>query len=264
MTTLPTVDLNNNPALLRDDWLPTDTQFDELNDLAATHRALLEELNELARQRAALKGQFEREDEAQQAALLDAHREGVDQPKLPKRTPPSKREEVLEASREQSRLKIGVLEDLVARIVARVQEREGEWCEVLGGEEREAAQRVEDLRRELEEAIATSQATPKLRMWVERTARNRPGMHLQWSALANPPTTDLLKIANEGRTRGNSIPSMALTKQEVQDAGGEVTPDDYADETLDYSSEAYLSQLDEALREHAMKRLAGGSAPGGM
>jgi hypothetical protein len=119
------------------------------------------------------------------------------------------------------------------------------------------------LRAELARAEADAMQTPKLRMWIERTAKNRPGYHVHWSALANPPTTDLLKIANEGVNRATSIPSSALRQEEATETEAQ-TPDDYADETLDYSSEAYLSQLDEALRDHAIKRLAGENAPGGM
>ena len=43
MTTLPTVSLDHNPAVLRKDWLPPDTQFDDLNEAAAAHQALLAE-----------------------------------------------------------------------------------------------------------------------------------------------------------------------------------------------------------------------------
>jgi hypothetical protein len=264
MTTLPTVALNDNPAVLDHTWLPHDTQFEELNDLAVAHRALIEELNELSRERARLRGKHEQEDQDREQAVIQAHRAGESEPP-DKRTASAKREASLEASREQSRLKVKILEDLVARIVATIQEREREWMQSILEDEHRARQRVSDLRAELAKAEQVFEQTPKLRMWIERTALNRPGRHIQWRYLATPPTTDLLKIANEGRSPANSIPSPALTKEATTPLNDrDPKPEDYADETLDYSSEAYLSQLDEALRNHAKKRLAGESAPGAL
>ena len=152
-----------------------------------------------------------------------------------------------------------ILEDLVARIVATVQEHAGEWCDAVLADEHEARQRVAQSREELARVEQDAARTPKLRHWIERTARIRPGYHVHWGALANPPSTDLLKIANQGRSRANSIPSAELAKQEVQETN-EVP--DYEDETLDYSSVSYLNQMDEALRQHAESAI-GESATGG-
>jgi hypothetical protein len=268
MTTLPTVSLDHNPAVLDATWLPNDSPFDELTDLAVAHVALLEELNEQARQRAALRGKFSHEDELREAQVVQAHRRGMDEPP-DRRTPQHKRDEQMQRLVDQTRMKMHVLEDLVARIVSVIQNHENEWVQSMLEEEHGTRQRVLDLRAELAEAERLAAETPKLRMWIERTAKNQPGRHLQWRYLANPPTTDLLKIANEGRSRANSIPSQHMS-QDLARTGGTVVddhdpkPEDYADETVDYSSHTYLSQLDEALRDHATKRLAGESAPGAL
>ncbi len=65
---------DQNPAVRREDWLPFDTQFEELNELHERHVALLRELYALGNQRLALERHFEAEDDAQTDALREAHR----------------------------------------------------------------------------------------------------------------------------------------------------------------------------------------------
>ena len=122
------------------------------------------------------------------------------------------------------------------------------------------------MKSQLAEAEEVASRTPDLRVWLERTAKNRPGFHLQWSWFENKPTTDLLEIANEGRNRFNSAPSYARIAEEQ---GGDATkeardPGDFEDETLDYTSDTYINQLDEQLQAHARKRRVGSATPGGM
>jgi len=275
MTTLPAVALEenpilaNNPAVLRPDWLPADGPFDDLTDAHAAHVVLLQEIEDLQRQRGQLVGKFEQEDEDYQRAQATAYLNGDDPKRLPKRTPQDKRDEQITAVWEQLLSKARVFGELVTRIIRTVKEHEREWCSAIAGDEHAARRRVEQLRQELAAAEAFATTTPKLRLWIERTAKDRPGYHLHWGALANPPTTDLLKIANEGRSAANSIPSQALAAEQTHDPDQEVERvnqvPDYDDEVaVDYSSPEYLATLDRSLREHVKKRRVGSAAPGGM
>lgn len=267
---MTTVDLEQNPAVVRRDWLPSSTPFDALNELHDEHIATLDDLKQVGAKYRALVAQYEAEDDRALEAQRAAYRNGDDSSKVPKRTPQATRDERLREVNERGQVVQQHLRDLIAEAVASIIEHEGEWCDVLRQDEYEARRRVEQLRRELAQAEAAAAQAPDLRTWIERTARNRPGYHLHWGWFEHKkPTTDLLKIANEGRTRFNSMPSQAL-KRQLESSGGGVAVDDnkgvpdYSDETVDYSSDEYINTLDEGLREHARKRRAGTSQPGGM
>jgi hypothetical protein len=264
---MSTVELEQNPAVVRRDWLPSNTPFDALNELHDEHVATLDDIRQITGEYHALLAVYQGEDDRALEAQREAYSAGTT-PKLPKRTPQATRDERLRELNERGSVVQQHLRDLVTEAVATIIAHEQEWGDVLRQEERVARQRVNELRQELAEAERIAARTPDLRTWIERTARNQPGGHLHWGWLEHQrPTTDLLPIANQGVNRGNSIPSQALRHQ--QESGGGVATDekgvpDYSDETMDYSSDSYLNQLDESLREHARNRRAGTTTPGGL
>jgi hypothetical protein len=277
MTTLPAIALEenpvlaSNPAVLRPDWLPSDSPFDDLTDAHAAHVALLQEIEDLQRQRGALIGKFEQEDEDYQRAQATAYLDGDDAKRLPRRTPQPKRDEQIRGVWEQLLSKSRVFGELVTRIIATVKEHEREWCSAIAGEEDAARRRVHTLRQELAAAEAFAATTPRLRLWIERTSKDRPGLHHYWGWYVNEvPTTDLLTVANQSLSRATTIPSPALIAAETAtDPEKEVERTSqvpgYDDEVaVDYGSPEYIATLDRNLREHAQKRRAGSAVPGGL
>jgi len=236
--------LANSPAVYKPEWLPPDTGFEELEELRQDHVALLTELRDLGRVRLELEWAYEQEDNDALARQRQAARDGKPEPKLPKRTAPEAREAALAELNERTRSRRAIFGDLVNDIVATIQDHRDEWCAQLGEGEAAAQAHVEDLRRQLAEAEAVAAAAPRLRMWVERTALNRSGWHVDWKSLSQPVAT-MLEIANRG---GN----FAAPPVPLPTAGGGVDPDthavpDYSDETIDYSSAEYQQALERTI-----------------
>ena len=286
MTPLPhtTVPMEpNRMVVMRTDWLPTESPFEELTELAEEHRATLEDLRKVNTEIRHLTTKYDKEDEQAVEAMRQAYLDGADDPKPPKRTPQMERDAKLLALKDKSHIVQESLQVLIEEIVQTIQEHEEEWCDVLRAGELEAQQKVLALREQLVIAEAEALRQPDMRDWVMRTAKNRAGWHIMWSWYMDKEKTtptDLLTIANSGRNRQNSQPSAALSAETTATTDVRPDPDDvragggvdrtttaipsYDDETLDYGSPDYLERLDAELRAHVAKQRTGTAAPGGM
>ena len=265
MTT--TVDLEQNPAVVRRDWVPDSTPWSVLNQLHDEHVQTLNDLSQISAEYHTLRAKYEMEDDQALEAQQRAYSNGDDATKLPKRTPQGTRTTRLNELMERGKVVQAHLRELVNRIVSTVIQHELDWTDELRQGEYRANEQVKELKAQLAEAQEVAEHTPDLRTWLERTAKNRTGDHLHFGWFSSKPTTDLLTISNEGRSKFNSIPSNALLAEEQ---GGGIDKEhpskttEYDDETLDYSSDEYIDQLDEQLRDHARKRRVGSATPGGM
>jgi hypothetical protein len=232
--------------------------------LTELHEDHVDTLNDLRRVSAdihAARAAYQQEDDRALEQARQAYSEGKDAP-TPKRTPQIKREEHLRTLEDRAQIVMESLRVLVAEIVQQVQLHEDEWSDQLRTTEAEAAQKVQELRRQLQAAEQEAEQAPDLRNWIQRTAKNLPGNHLHWGWFTSEkPTTDVLKITNEGRSLFNSRPSEALKEEMLQKQGGGLVdngdePTDPEDQTVDYTSESYINQLDDQLRDYVRNRQA--------
>ena len=263
--TIPRI-LEDSPAVVKEDWLPADTEFDALTELASEHRDTLADLRDISAQIHSLRARYQQEDDAALEAQRRAYATGED-PQIPKRTSNAAREKALQELTERGTIAQEHLREVASEVIATVQANIDHWSDVLRGHEAEAQAKVHDLRAQLAAVEAEAAQAPDLRVWLERTARGKPGQLVHWGWWQHEkPTTDLLTIANESRSKYNSQASAAL-RSELN--GGGMDPDvngvpDYSDEVGDYASPEYQATLERNLQRHVRDRRAGDAAPGAM
>lgn len=257
--------LEDSPVVVRKDWLPTDTDFDELNTLAHEHRETLEDLKDIGSAIIAQQRKYEQEDDRALEAARTAYANGED-PKPPKRTPQSQRENKLAELRDQGTVAQDYLRAVCSTIIQTVSDHLDEWSDVLKTHEQEARDRVTELRAQMEAAQQEADRAPSLRVFLERTAKGRanPGQMVHWGWWLNEqPTQDLLQIANTGVRQYTSA---ASTAPEPLDGGGvdtdtNATPD-YRDEVHDYTSPEYQAELERNLLKNVAQRRASEAGEG--
>lgn len=187
----------DNPALLREDWLPEETEWPELGDLRERHVRHLQGLNALAHERNELWELFEAEDERRAEALKTGYAAGEEPDDLPEVTPEPEREAQMAARAEKHRAALAAFEDFLNEAIDAIRRRSPEWLAGLDQEAAEATHKRQEAARLLAEAQADEERLRMLRMWVERTARDRSGWHVPFPALSHSPRT-LEEIVNEG------------------------------------------------------------------
>lgn len=258
--------LEDSPVVVKPNWLPTDTEFPQLNELHEEHIATLADLKDISAQIHTLTAKYELEDDQALEAQRQAYRVGTE-PKIPKRTPQQHRDKALQELTERGLVAQDHLREVASEVITTVQANLDHWSGVLRSHEEEARDKVQELRAQMEAAQAEADKAPDVRVWLERTAKGRSNpaqlLHFGWF-LHEKPTTDLLAITNEGRNRFNSQASAAL-RQEM--AGGGVDPDvnatpDFSDEVHDYSSPEYQEELERQLQKNVAQRRAGEAGDG--
>lgn len=258
--------LEDSPVVVKEDWLPADTEFDALNELATEHRETLADLRDISAQIHALRAKYQQEDDAALEAQRRAYATGEDA-QIPKRTANSAREKAMQELSERGLVAQEHLAEVASEVIATCQANLDAWSDTLRSHEREAQGRVAELRQQLQTVEAEAAQAPDLRVWLERTARGKPGQLVHWGWWQHEkPTQDLLQIANESRSKYNSIASAAL-RTELN--GGGVDTDTtgvptYEDEVADYSSPEYQATLERNLQRHVAQRRPGDNTPGGL
>ncbi len=172
-----------------------------LNQLHDEHVQTLNDLSQISAEYHTLRAKYEMEDDQALEAQQRAYSNGDDATKLPKRTPQGTRTTRLNELMERGKVVQAHLRELVNRIVSTVIQHELDWTDELRQGEYRANEQVKELKAQLAEAQEVAEHTPDLRTWLERTAKNRTGDHLHFGWFSSKPTTDLLTISNEGRSR---------------------------------------------------------------
>lgn len=121
--------LDNNPAMMRCDWLPP-TAWAELNDLRAEHIRLLDDLTRISDEGVAYRAKRE----AAEAKRDEALRAG----RKPPAENPAKREAELRELQARGRVAYQALAEHCAHVVAEVQGAEARWLADLDAQRTEA------------------------------------------------------------------------------------------------------------------------------
>ena len=188
--------LRENPALRQPDWLPEGI-WPELDELHDRHVKLLADLSVHLQRVGALRRKYDDEDEAREKALSEG-----DEP--PKVTTEAKRDVALSEAKASSAAAKRALAIFLAEAVALVQEKEADWLDECAGRDQAAEAKRIEAQRLLDEAKRDAWIAKRARMWVERTAKDRPMLHIAGPSLSEPltppqePVLDLEQMA--GRT----------------------------------------------------------------
>ena len=98
-TIIPSI-LEDAPAVVKDDWLPADSEFPELTELATEHRETLADLRDISSAIHALRAKYQAEDDAALEAQRRAYATG-EEPQIPKRTSNQTREKAMQELQER-------------------------------------------------------------------------------------------------------------------------------------------------------------------
>jgi hypothetical protein len=188
----------DEPAFSREDWLPERAEWPELAELRERHVALLRTRQALAHERADLRRRFEAEDEARKTALQDAYAAGEQAPTLPEKgTATEEREAARQEINDRLASANAAFKEFIDEAVETIRERAPDWMADLDTKAAAAESKRQEAARLLAEAEAAESQFSSLRRWVERTARDRTGMHIGYTVL-NAPSRPLLRVMNEG------------------------------------------------------------------
>src|SRR5690349_8036128 len=132
--------VEDHPALLRADWLPPEDVAPELAELRREHLRLLAARQEAADIAGATNTGYRREDEAHEAELAAALREGREPEQL-KRTPHQERVRAQTENVRRYNIANDVLVEFLASAVADISERAPELYTVLDGRAAESSEK---------------------------------------------------------------------------------------------------------------------------
>ena len=264
--------LPNSPAASKPGFLPHNSPFPELTELAEEYEATLQDIKNTTAEYCALKATYEREDDSVIEHYRTSFQNGDDEAKPPKRTPQNTREVNLQAILDRGQVVKEHLEALLEDMVSTCQEHYSDWTATLQAGEDEAKGKVRDLREQLAEAEAEAERAPSLRVWLERVATKPPSFWQTWywfEHTEETTPTDILTVSNLGRNPYNSQASAALKKEMQEREGGGLVddggdPTDPEDQSVDYSSQEYEESLSAEIRHHLQSRRSGEATPGGM
>lgn len=172
-------------------WLPANTGFEGLDDLAAEHRRILGGRGALASERRELLEGFEAEDAAHQDALRAGFRRGGGG-ELPEVTAPEDRRVAVASVVEREQAANDALDEFLAEAVELIEERADAWMATLAEATAGAEAARAEAARLLAEAAAEEQKMLILQGWVKRNAGldPRPSFRLNqtrfypWAAMA--------------------------------------------------------------------------------
>jgi len=178
----------SEPTLSREDWLPAESPWPELDELRERHVRLLHERQALAEQRGDLREGFEEEDQRRSDVMKAAYTAGEDPAtaELPEATPPEDREAAIAEINEKLKAINQALEDFLNEAIATIQAREGEWLIDLAARGQVASEKREEAARLLAEAAGVEDGLTRTMAWVERTARDRTRMHFPFADMRLP------------------------------------------------------------------------------
>jgi len=177
--------LEEHPALLRADWLPSPEDWPEFADDRAEHVRLLAVRQQAWDEACNLSAQFQAEDEVRAQAVKTALVEGRE-PDEPETTPPAQRED----ERREALLKWEQATDLLAefleRFCAEIKQRGQELYAALEAENGDAEKMRQEARRLLAKADRQAGEGVRKRGWLDRGTGRSFGGYVPFAALGVP------------------------------------------------------------------------------
>jgi hypothetical protein len=196
--------LENEPALLRADWLPPEEEAPELAELRKEHVRLLALRQKVWDEASANVEKFKAEDDARAEELRLAYREGRE-PNLGDGTPPEERREVTEAGVARIEAVTDALVEFLTEAIKEVRDRQHELYEKLNAKVAEAVALRAEAQRLLAEADAAVGNTHRMRSWLDRTTGNATiKWHLSWGETSAPAPPEEIDWA-EALAGGSSM-----------------------------------------------------------
>jgi hypothetical protein len=188
--------LRDNPALLRDDWLPPGTGWRDLEKLREEHVRLLRQKETAAEAARSIKLRIEAEDEQHAEALRSAFREGSSLENIPERVHGEEREAELRCARDRVTAAYEAFEEFVESAVALIREQSPVWLRDLEAQEAKAEEKREEARRLVAAADVAVGEIHRMRSWLGRNSDTRLGRLIHFSALTAPPPSREPDLAN--------------------------------------------------------------------
>jgi hypothetical protein len=177
--------LEENPALLRPDWMPPPEDWPEFADDRAEHVRLLAVRQQAWDEACALSARFQAEDEVRAQAVKTALVEGRE-PDEPETTPPAQRED----ERREALLKWEQATDLfvefLERLCAEIRQRGPELYAALEAENGDAEKMRQEALRLLAQADRQAGEGVRKRGWLDRGTGRSFGGYVPFAALGVP------------------------------------------------------------------------------
>jgi hypothetical protein len=175
--------VRENPAIRKPNWLP-EGLWPELDELRERHVQLLADSSSTGSRKDQLTKKYEREDEAQMQAL----QAGEDPPPS---TPMDQRQSELHDAKLAADAAHIAFCEAVSEMVAKVREKRRDWNNTFTRLETEAREKREEMARLQKEAEQKEWDANRLRLWLSRTAEDKPGRHVAFEQVSGPvPVTD--------------------------------------------------------------------------
>jgi hypothetical protein len=175
--------LEDNPAVVRQGWLPPASEVPELGDLRADHDRLTDAVAQTGAEAMALRGQRAAEVEARRAAQEQSFLGGEAAEALPELTVTDA--ELAEAAIRAEAAR-DALQTFAQTVVTEVTRREPQLVEQLDEVTRAAAVKRAEAERMLVEAQELETSTRKLGDWLARTTGRNVFGHYPWEDLPTP------------------------------------------------------------------------------
>lgn len=188
--------VSDNPALLREDWLPSGTGWRDLEKLREEHVRLLRQKETTAEAALSVKLRLENEDKQHADALRNALREGATPESLPEKAHGEEREAELRLARDRVAAAYEAFEEFAESAVAHIREQSPAWLRDLDEQEAAAEKKREEARRLLAAADAAVGEIQRMRSWLGRNSDTRLGRLIHFSALTAPPPSPEPDLAN--------------------------------------------------------------------
>lgn len=177
--------LENNPALLRADWLPTADVCPDLAPQRAEHERLLGIARQEADALGVLRARHEAEDAARGETLKAAFLTGGEPGEDGRET-----EEQRDTDLADAELRVEAAYDalvvFLTEAVAEVQHRAPEWYEVLEGRRTNAQAKLAEARRLLAEAESQAGEIERFAFWLDRESGKSALGHIPFAEIGTP------------------------------------------------------------------------------
>lgn len=183
--------VEESPVLAKPGWLPLDSGWPELDELAAEHRRILDAHQRVFKEGSDLRAGYEAEDEAAAEALREAFMAGGPPPDV-EVTPPEVRAERLREADRQARAASEGREEFLRHAVATLEEHGEAWLSDITAAESAAQAKREEAAALLRSAEADEMRLRIVRQWVSRNAglherngfRSLPMRFFPWDEMA--------------------------------------------------------------------------------